>query len=214
MMPTVVRRGLSWLVPGLLVAVLGCGLGDYEEKMTEEQQRIDRFDKENKELADGPLELPNVKGGVQPDVFLRPPKGINLRPEERKYSDRFYRYSKKGSSDFSNVYLGWADKDKAKDFRTKVLSAFSGREPTSTKMTDPWGREGLTLDTVTGEETTRTYYIYLYPKDEHKVALIYEVPKQGKVSEALQASLNTLALDKDAADQRKEGNKRRRATKK
>src|SRR5262249_44667066 len=216
MTPTVVRRCLTGLVPGLLVAALGCGLGDYEEKMTEQQQRADIIDKENKVLAEGPLEMPKVSGGVQPDVFLRPPKGINLRPEERRYRDRFYQYSKKGSSEFSNVYLGWAGKDKPEDFRNRVLSTFSAKGTSEPTTTNPWGRDGVILDTVKGEDSSssRIFYIYLYPKAEAKVALIYEMPKPDKKSEALQASLNTLALDKDAAAQFKEFNKRRRPTRK
>src|SRR5207247_388526 len=105
-------------------------------------------DKENKELADGPLE---VEGGVEPDVFVRPPKGVSLRPEENRYMDRFHVY--RGTSDVAFVYL-CVGKDKPEDFRSRVLLAF-GRGTSSKMTTAPWGREGVPLDTVTVQESNK-----------------------------------------------------------
>jgi len=205
MTPTAVRRSFLRLASGfLVVAALGCGLGDYEEKMTREQ----KYDK----LASGPLELPNKK--LPLDVFVLPPRGVNVRPEPeaKRYQDRFYQY--KGGSDFSNVYLGWAKDDK-EDFRAKVVSAFPGKVKTGLKTTtqlwDPRILDNpdysLDLDTVTIEEKTRIFYVYLTPGN--KAALVYEVSKQGRTSpEALQVSrevsLNTLALGDAAAQARAE----------
>lgn len=206
MTPTAHCRCLSWLVPGFLVAALGCGLGDYEEKMTKQQKRVDELDK----LASEPLELPT---GQSLDVFVLPPKGVNLRPETKLYLDRLYQY--KGGSDFANVYLGWAPKDKEEDFRNKVLSAFPGQGTTARMTTAPWDRDRdpEDLNTVTIEDTNRTFYVYL--TTGNKVALVYEVPKSAKAPrEPLQASLNSLALGGDAGAQRKEFKKRRPAAKK
>ncbi len=209
MTPITVQRCVARVVPGLLVlAACGCGLGDYEKKMADEQARIDRIDKENKELADGPLELPS---GQPVDVFLRPPKGVRVRAEANTDPPGFYRY--KGDANFASLYVGWAGKEK--DFKDTVLSAF-GKGTPGTITTEPWDREGVALDTMTVEEANRTFHIYLTLGN--RVALIYEVPKPGKLSpEAVKASLNTslntLALDTEAAKQRTEHNKRRKAAK-
>ncbi|HKB37939.1 MAG TPA: hypothetical protein VKD72_15945 [Gemmataceae bacterium] len=205
MTPIAVQRRIARVVPGLLLlAGCGCGLGDYEQKMLEEQQRVGRIDKENKELADGPLEVPT---GQPLDLFLRPPRGVSVQPEASTDRTGFYRY--KGDANTGNVYVGWAGKEK--DFKDKVGSAF-GKGTPGTLTTEPWDREGVALDTVTVEEANRTFHIYLTPGN--RLALIYEVPKAGKLSpDALKASLNTLALDADAARQRSEHNKRRKAAK-
>src|SRR5258708_7608333 len=63
----------------LLLAACGCGLGDYEGKMTAAQERLKRFEEEFR-LLDGPLSVPTVevKGSRVPvaNLFLRPPRGI------------------------------------------------------------------------------------------------------------------------------------------
>jgi len=203
--PTTVQRWVIRIAPGLLVlAGCGCGLGDYEQKMLEEQQRVGHIDKENKELADRPLEVPT---GQSLDLFLRPPRGISVQPEAKTDRPGFYLY--KGDANTGNVYVGWAGKEK--DFKDKVWSAF-GKGTPGTLKTEPWGWDGVDLDTMTVEEANRTFHIYLTPGN--RMALIYEVPKAGKLSpDALKASLNTLALDADAAKQRSEHNKRRKAAK-
>ena len=205
MRPTVVCHGLTRLVPCLLVvAALGCGLGDYEEKLTREQKRADELEK----LTSEPLELPK---DPSPDVFVLPPKSVSVRPGQKPHLDRFYQYT--GGSDFANVYLGWAGKDKPEDFRSKVENAF-GRGASVTIRTVPWDldRDEVSLEAVKAEKNDRTYYIYLAAGN--KVALIFEVrksaktPPDGVLQASLQASLNTLALGADAAAERKAARKR------
>jgi hypothetical protein len=201
-----VRRCLIRLVPILVLgAAVGCGLGDYEEKMTEAQQRADRTDKENKLLDEGALDLPS---DAAVEVFLRPPKHIKQGSEKERYRNRFCQY--RGGGDFANVYLGWAKKDE-EDFRNAVLSAFPGKVTKSENITtDPLGREGEVLSTWTLEDTNSNHTYYVYLTAGNKVAVVYEATKTGQTAlETLQVSRDTLALGKEASAQRREFNKRR-----
>ncbi|MEM2119790.1 MAG: ABC transporter permease, partial [Archaeoglobaceae archaeon] len=63
----------------------GCGLKEYEEKMVRAQARLERWEKEFQYL-DGPLGIPVRMGKDEKAVsllpiFLRPPRGINISPE-------------------------------------------------------------------------------------------------------------------------------------
>ena len=177
--------------------------------LTREQKRADELEK----LTSEPLELPK---DPSPDVFVLPPKSVSVRPGQKPHLDRFYQYT--GGSDFANVYLGWAGKDKPEDFRSKVENAF-GKGASAMITTAPWDkdRDEVSLEAVKVEKNDRTYYIYLAAGNS--VALIYEVRKSAKMSPesvqaSLTASLNTLALGADAAAERKVARKRHPAPKK
>jgi hypothetical protein len=86
---------LRWAGPPLLCgALLGCSLADYEDRMAAAQERIKRFDDENRFLGE-PLEIPTYKvvrtEGENPGeeqvpvgrLFLRAPKAVNKVAENK-----------------------------------------------------------------------------------------------------------------------------------
>jgi hypothetical protein len=102
---------------GTLIALLGCGLSDYEKRMDEQRARLDAFDEEAK-LLGGLIEQPYVldekgkkKNALPFDVFFRVPKGvapafIKGREATHVFAEQpLYRYS--GGGDV-NVFLAAA----------------------------------------------------------------------------------------------------------
>jgi len=88
------RRALParlFLVAGLHLMALGCGLTDYEKHMDDEQTFLKEFDEENKTLG-GALEMPmkeTVVGKIKTPAealkvkfFLRPPRWIATKVKE------------------------------------------------------------------------------------------------------------------------------------
>ncbi len=213
MKPTPVRRRFVLLVPGLFaVAASGCGLGEYEAKLVEQQRRLERFDRENKDLG-GPLELPTVKDEPPPvDVFLRLPKGVQTQPENKETPSPFYQY--KGGGSFSNVWVGWsgwAGNEKAAGFRKEVLNRFAPGDVQQDQVpTAPFVGPSLTLTRVSKTEPSRMVLVYFTPGD--RVAVVYEVPMEKyrlkPTTDAIGASLNTLAVAPEASKARAEYNKR------
>src|SRR5262245_17469092 len=166
--------------------------------MTREQKRVEELDK----LESDPLEVPSGKM-----VFLRPPRGVRVKPEANTDHPGFSQFKGARDANFANVYLGWAGK--GEDLQNKVLSEF-GQGTFTEYATTPWYRdEGVSLKEMKFEKRGREWYIYLMQGNES--ALIYEVARPGTASDAArQASLNSLAVDADAAKQFSEHNKRRK----
>jgi hypothetical protein len=77
-------RTLRLLALLLVPACLGCGLSDYEQHMLESQARLARLEEQARLLGE-PLELPrrpkvNPEDVEQPDLFFRPPRGLDKSP--------------------------------------------------------------------------------------------------------------------------------------
>jgi hypothetical protein len=200
------------------LSAAGCGLGDYEERISEAQQRLDHFDRENKELA-GPLEAPEAVQKYAEDVFLRVPKGVSTTPDTgNPHSGLFYRYA--GSGNFAALYVAWAaEKEKKFADRVRGASIFNNPirkpEPQNYPTVPSPGREALTLSATTYELRDRTYHVYL--DSNQKVALVFEIPKNVPVKTAtdtMHLSLGTLALGGAALKQAKEYRERTKGTKK
>src|SRR5688572_20343701 len=74
----------------LLLAALacaGCGLGEYEAHMLAEQQRLERFDRDNRLLGD-PVSAPAAWARAtpsMPELFLRPPRGVSSGPDDKPW---------------------------------------------------------------------------------------------------------------------------------
>lgn len=88
------------LFPFLLIG--GCGLAEYEAQMLDSQQRVERFDEENR-LLGTPLQIPtkNVPSPGNPkievstkliNVTIRPPKGIDPVYNPALWQNKFYQY--------------------------------------------------------------------------------------------------------------------------
>jgi hypothetical protein len=220
--PLIIRRCLSGVLVGLLgLSAGGCGLDGYEARMAEAQQRLDLFDRENKELA-GPLEMPEAVRKYAEDVFLRVPKGVSTTADTGSLvSGLFYRYA--GNKDITALYVAWAgEKEKGKEFADKVYGASTFSNPVR-KVGPPQnyptvpspGREALTLSATTYELREHTYYVYLDPN--RKVALVFEISKNAlakTATDTVHLSLGTLALGSAASKQAKEYRERTKGTKK
>jgi hypothetical protein len=92
----------SLLFSGLVLAACGCGLGDYEKHMDEEQAFLKEFDDENKALG-APLEMPMKSAKVGKTAmpnddalpvkfFLRPPRWTAPKTNEGEDKTALYRY--------------------------------------------------------------------------------------------------------------------------
>src|SRR5438876_4907175 len=114
----------------LLVLVAGCGLAEYEAKMAEEQERLRYVDEENKWL-EGPLRWPEKREtdkdgkGVPPsEIFLRPPRGIALAPDERPIGGLLYRYRGSANPEVSEMFVA-VSKEPAPTFAQDVLHSLN-----------------------------------------------------------------------------------------
>lgn len=108
----------------LLLAVLGCGLAEYEEKMKQTKKRLDRHDEEKK-LLDDPLEMPTKKvrdkNGPEREepleqIFLRLPLGIPKKAYVHEGIFWRYGYPKKPAAAGANQ----ADQGNPPSFPTGV----------------------------------------------------------------------------------------------
>jgi hypothetical protein len=119
-----------------LLAVAGCGLGDYEAAMDRERARVKVFDDENKVLGP-PLTMPVDLSGqadkqpalLRMEVFLRPPKGFESKPADKDKPANakgipLYRYA--GPAGGYQLFLaGDLGKLPAEKFQHDVLAALS-----------------------------------------------------------------------------------------
>jgi hypothetical protein len=189
-------RGFLGL-PAALFAVLagGCGLGEYERKMLEQQARVERLERENKELA-APLELPAGDGEESPpDVYLRPPKGIRSKPEKDLWGGLLHIYPAEGGN-FAGVYVGWGKKDSFKSDVLRLVGG-SGARASAHKTAPADGRKELALELTAVESGDRLTHLYYEPRQ--RVAVVYAAEKAKWNAQAVQFSLNTLAFGADAA---------------
>lgn len=70
------RRNLSHLLSaGLALAILGCGLGEYDARFSRTQERIQQFDADDALLGE-PIHLP----GAIDSIYLRLPREVSTQP--------------------------------------------------------------------------------------------------------------------------------------
>src|SRR6185437_16224001 len=121
--------------------------------MVKSQKNEERFREEQKYL-DAPLAMPtekNEKGEEKrvADVFLRPPKGIDSKPQPEPRNDLLWQYRARSTGyDFSGVELAFADEDK--NFADKVLISYVATEQSTRdtfQFTPPGQEQPLIFDT-------------------------------------------------------------------
>jgi hypothetical protein len=207
------------LLAGLALAVAGCGLGDYETKMLAEQSRVERFDRDNK-LLGFPLSPPTKWSEVQPaapDLFLRPPQGVQATPSTGDpWHGLLYYYPGDGKSTtvVDRMYLAWAAgrDDVGEDVR-RIYVSLDVPSKQFTSAPPP----GVQPQNLTQWRLKGQFASLLYVDGSKKLAIIYQVKanyvdSQGNVNktamDAIGASLNTLAVGADAAKIRNEFNRR------
>jgi hypothetical protein len=191
---------------GLLAAALlgGCGLPEYEARMQQEQERLDRFDEENKAL-DAPLDPPKRQAGkdtVQDPVFFRPPKGIAATPKEPALGplSRYLRNSQ--NCPFSEVHLATAPADQ-KDFASSVVKAASaqlGGDASPRRVSkNPYRRDPLQFEVY--DNAPGGYALYLCQRNGVQVAVGFQADRGRALSslaKQIDLSLESLAAGPEA----------------
>ncbi|MFO0927198.1 MAG: hypothetical protein U0736_09180 [Gemmataceae bacterium] len=201
---------LLFPVLGLLAG--GCGVAEYEKKMLEAQNRLQRFDEEKRVLG-APLNLPRVldENQVSTDVanlFLRPPHGISENPSNDKEPRErlFYSYppaTGKQAGGFTLVELAFGDVLRDRDFAQNVLRCFSATGGTASRTNSvqaPGRAEPVTFQTTEFEDGQYFYSVNVWRGSKQQVAVAYWVLREQKAAarRALDLSLRTFAMDADA----------------
>jgi hypothetical protein len=197
-------RTLSrWAAPALLAAVLGaggCGLADYEGQMDVERQQVQRFDEETKYLA-GPLEAPKLKSGGKevdtPEVFFRPPHGIQSEADSSPGPPPYARYPARTSGmgtervGVSEVYLALGG-EKQKDFAATAVQALpqlSGVKSRSL-VKQPPGRAPIAFNVY--ENPGTGFSLYICQRGDIQLAIGYQTDKSNNAAKAVDLSLESL----------------------
>jgi hypothetical protein len=205
------RLPIRWLGLGFLL-LAGCGLADYEAKMAESQNRLQRFQEENKVL-DEPLKMPNrLKDGEvvsAGNVFLRPPKGIKEVAEATPREEVFFTYLPRAGTaagPFSRIEIAFGPEQQDKDFSEVVFGHFQGRgEMTRTRReVQSMGRR-VVFDSGDVKMGQAGHISINMPRGcSRSVALIYYIlPNQNPLAQPIiKTSLETFGCDADVAKQR------------
>jgi hypothetical protein len=124
-----------WLALVLLLGTApGCGLGDYEERLKEENARAKLIDEDNKHLGN-PLVMPGPQANetgspalAENNVFLRPPKVFSCKTAPIGavgMGDFTWLWGYVGQDGFNMLLAGIADEDKDQPaFQKDVWLAF------------------------------------------------------------------------------------------
>jgi hypothetical protein len=195
----------------VLLGAAGCGVNDYEAQMAVEQQQVQRFDEETKYLA-GPLEVPKLKSGGKevdiPDVFFRPPRGVDTEAESTPGPPPYARYLGRGTGTsgerlgVSEVYFALG-LEKEKDFATTAVRAFpqlSGVTAAS-RLVRPAGREPIQFSLY--ENSGSGFSLYLCQRGGLRLAIGFQTDKSTTAIKAVDLSLESLEVGPPAGKLRK-----------
>jgi hypothetical protein len=203
-------RLLAPAVLGLLLT--GCGLADYENKMAEEQARIQRIEEENKNL-DEPVEIPppkkeNDKEPKIPEFFFRPPKGIGRTASKDLYGGLLFVYPRVGNAEGTKeVYVGFSKG--RKDFLKDVLKIFPSNPPAKKSLTErtPPGRNPLRFETITVEDVGSTVILHTLPYDDQLLLVGFRVDhkaESSQLSKRMEMSLESIGVGFEAGKMRRQ----------
>jgi hypothetical protein len=204
------RGAAAVLTASALVALFGCGLSEYEEKMERSQQRIDDFDRDNQFLGN-PIELPTKKNEEgkplpQVEIFLRPPRKVVSQPKADMRADLLYRYP--GNDPFIEMDVATLpEKDNPPGTLWKDVVAALGAPDAvpKTEQKQATGRPPRMFDAVafTFDQTEPgiSYYVYATTGGGFQVAIVYVVPKMRatnpEATTAIDLSLKSLGLGQE-----------------
>jgi hypothetical protein len=172
-----------WRCPALAAlavcgcAFVGCGLSDYEEKLTQEQRRMEYVIEENKVLA-GPIELPGREGDEKlPDVFFRPPRGISRTPVDDPSFTPLVTYRKDRPDSLFDAVLVYVSTQDRREFWTEALRPFAGLGPSDLvadpNPPQPVAGKAIPYETATGQGVHANCSIYGYHGNGAHVAIVY-----------------------------------------
>jgi hypothetical protein len=209
---------LCWL-PGFALLLCGCGLGEYEARMLEAEQRMSRFEQESS--LGPPLNMPrraNAQGEKHAiaNAYLRAPKGISTNPanEDDPNGGLLYRYDPTAASAagaFIQVEIAFGDTRPA--FTTEILGLYPFPPNTAPRTTSAQlpGRPVVSYQSYEFDDNQYVYVVNIWRGEKAQVAIVYKLDKAKRgskgVNEAMRASLATLALGADANARRAEGDR-------
>lgn len=208
------------LIPGrwptllLLMLLPGCGLNEYEARMTAIQKRIQRSDEENKLLDDYVLAPKRKEGDKSVAVAtfsFRPPKGISsICAEGEPRGGLLYTYTARSApppagSDspeaIVRVELAFAPlKDKLGDDVMRIFRKDDDKIEWQSRQVEG-ENETLTVSSTEVRDDNYVYSINLYAGATTQTAVVFWILKgsEKQVQKVVDLSLSTLALDHDAA---------------
>lgn len=200
----------------LVLLAAGCGLADYENRMEQAQKRLDRYEVEARVLDD-PLIIPSRfdkdnKLLPDPNIYLRPPKGIGTSAEnpEQPRARLFYSFKPRGTTAGGVALVEVAIGDLSKEFRADALRCFSaaGTPVTQTRKLGPAGRE-TTFDTIEFDDGQYFYSVNIFRGSQEQIAIAYWVPLAQKPSagSVIKTSLETFAVGNEAAKLKDQGSR-------
>jgi hypothetical protein len=171
--------------------VVGCGMSDYEAKMTSEAKRVERYDRDEKMLGT-PVEMPKDENdkAAKWNIFLRLPRPLPATPGTSSQPDML-TYSNPQGGLFFYALLGVFPDQKLEP----ILERF--KKPTF----DSYSAE--TADTSLksmGRYYTDdgTHYLWIYPfQYSGGILVVVFAPdgnKRKEADDAVRASLATLAF--------------------
>ena len=128
---------------------------------------MDYLVEENK-LLEGPVELPRPKEGEDklPDVFFRPPRGINRTPVEDPNFTPLYTYRKNRPDGLFEAVLVYVSTKDPQEFWTEALRPFAGVGPSDVapdpNPPQPLDGKAIPYETVMGRGAHEHCSIYGY----------------------------------------------------
>jgi hypothetical protein len=189
------------LLPVLLALVTaGCGLADYEARITAEKAKLQRLDREARHLGD-PLKMPPPRKEGEREVswsaFLRAPKAIGDTPQGQLLGGILAVYPATGTGNIQTVYLGVGATSKD----VLPLFPFQGEVRKETVQVETSARP-LTFTRYTYDDNRSSLAVNFLEGSTTPVAIVYRAEKgrlSGDSADAVQASLGTLGVDGDLA---------------
>ncbi len=183
------RTGLAAV--GLLL-VLGCGMSDYEAKMSSEEKRVERYDRDEKTLGQ-PVEMPKGENdkAAKWNIFLRLPRPLPAAPGTASQPDMVTYPNAQGGGLFSYALLGVFPDQKLESImeRFKKSTFTSYRADTGDKSLESLGLYAT---------DDGTNYLWIYPFRYSGGILVVVYASDGKKrkeeDDAIHASLATLAF--------------------
>jgi hypothetical protein len=186
--------------------------------MATAQARARRFDEENKILED-PIKWPEKKENEKNyvEVFYRPPRGISQTPSQNK-NGPLYVFSRSGNAGpIQEIWVGASTQAKFAEEVAKLCPPAVGKPVSGHASVTPPGRaETLNFDFTAFDDAGSTFVICIYKKEDAQAAIVFHLEKTKdsilfpqdrtkatELSTKMEMSLDSLAVDADAAKMRR-----------
>jgi hypothetical protein len=211
-------RRFRWCLRGLVLLLgSGCGVSDYEARMINAQERMQRYEEETRLLTD-PLSIPQVEMGPEKtkvpifNLFIRAPAGINITPDPEpdprmpRMSHLYsYRARQPNTGAVELFALAFGDQKEFADNlrRSFSISVNSRKRP----VRGPGREETTTFDTYEFPDDQSQYFLSVNlwtGGDDKQIAVIYWLFKgrEGATAKDVQMSLESFAVGAEANRQR------------